>query len=1486
MTYKSDEQNQEKTKDSKNFFVVGIGASAGGLRALEEFFENMPADSGAAFVVIQHLSPDFKSLMKELLERYTKMKVYRVEDGMDVEPNCVYLIPPGINLVIQERKLYFQQQDRNRPKPNFPIDVFLQSLAEDVSDRAVGIILSGSGSDGSEGLRLLNENGGIAMSQDPETAEFDGMPSSAISTRLVDKIGSPQELASVLYNYLKSPADIQKISGNITCFIDTSKLQQITTIINRHNNINFSHYKASTLSRRIHRRCLITECNSIDDYVLRLQEDAQELEILCNDLLIGVTKFFRDAKPWQFIENNIIPALVEQTQDGGEIRCWVSACATGEEAYSLAILIDEAISDLQKQIKVKIFATDIDKNALEKAAAGIYPENIAKDITQERLERYFIPGIQSYEVVRKLREMLIFAPQDLTKDAGFTRMHFISCRNVLIYMQPQLQKQVLRSLHFSLTTKGYLFLGESEIVGDFESEFLQVESKIKIFQKQRDILLPLSFQGFENYSKRSLQPLKSKHNSKTRDLPILEETLNSVLTDNNSTCLIVNKDNQVLHVFGNTADVLEIRYGRVTQDIVKLVVPALELPLNTALHRAKREKRSVIYTGINLDKEDKTILVSLKVSYHQSSKVLSGDFYRVEIKQEKNFVEEESNTHYFEADAEASRRIVELEYELQQTRENLQATIEELETTNEEQQATNEELIASNEELQSTNEELHSVNEELHTVNVQYQSKIHELTELNSDVENLLRTTDIGVVFLDRKLKIRKFTPAATAAINLVEADIDRPLQHLSHNMDCENFIALLEEVIENQKPLHQEVKLNKTDIKLLMRIFPYRQDDNSFDGLVITFVDISEIKKVQEQLHETYQALQQNEQQLQAILDNTASIIYVKDIQGRYVLINQQYLTLTNSLESEILGKTDYELFPLDIADALRKNDNQVIATGTPLEFEETVPFQKNLFTYLSIKAPLFDLDGVAYGICGISSDISNLLQANAKLEQQSQELIDAKQTAEAANHAKSEFLARMTHELRTPLNAILGFTQILHRQRNLQTQQKQYLDTILRSGHHLLALINDILDISKIEAGMAELHITSFDLYRLLDGIESMLYLKAKSKQLQLIFELAPEIPQYIQTDENKLRQVLINILGNAIKFTNSGKVELKSTVLARQEEKTIQQTNQTPAQEQNTENSLLCASTLSLHFQITDSGKGIATEELNYIFDAFVQSNPTYQAEDGTGLGLAICKRFVQLMGGDIQIHSTVGKGTTVEFDIIAAVADNWQVNQALPKGRVINLAPNQAEFTILVVEDNWDNRQLLIQILTPIGFKLLEANNGQEAIELWEEHHPNLILMDMRMPVMDGYQATKLIRDKETNTQHHIPIIALTATAFNENRELILMIGCDDFIPKPLQEEVLLERIARHTGAKYIYELDRDLCASAQHIDLNELTPQALQVMPEEWCREVNTAALNCNQNSVLQLIREIPPQYSSLQTQLNNLANNYQFDLISKLSEPF
>jgi len=988
----SDRKLEQKTPQENNFFVVGIGASAGGLRALESFFENMPTDSGAAFVVIQHLSPDFKSLMKELLERRTRMEIYRVTDGMVLAANSIYLIPPGKNLIVEHNQLrLWEQEERNKHGLNFPIDIFLESLAKSYADRAIGIILSGTGSDGTHGLRAINEAGGFAMVQDPLSAEFDGMPRTAIATGVVDQILSPQALAQVVNQLVQSPLDKDNLSKSESALLDSFKLQKVAGILAKYEQVDFSHYKVSTLSRRIHRRCLISGCNNLEDYVRLLELSHEERITLRHDLLISVTQFFRDRQAWDFLEKQTIPQLIEKANPGEELRFWVTACATGQEAYSLAILLDEAVEKSEKQLKIKIFATDLDKEALEKATQGIYPETIANEMSAEKLTRYFVKKDQSYQVIRRIREKLLFAPHDLTKDAGFTRMNLISCRNVLIYMQPDLQKQVLRNLHFSLGSKGVLFLGEAETVGEFQEEFKPLNQKHKIYQKRRDIRLPLPIRGLEKITQRIVPLPKTPEIEESRFEPMLDEAFSSFLAEQKATCFLVDRHNQLFHLFNNSLDVVKFGTGRTTQDITKLVIPSLQLPLTTALHRAKRERRPVAYTGIELSQSENKQSGKLKVTYHESNK-LAGDFCMVVVQEEDR--PQVADGERFEADTEASQRIMELEYELQQTKENLQAVIEELETTNEEQQATNEELIASNEELQSTNEELHSVNEELYTVNSEYQSKIEELTELNNDIDNLLRSTDIGVVFLDRQLKIRKFTPAATTAINLVAADIGRPLGHITHNLDCADLIEQLEKVLATQKSWEQEVQLGKTEECLLMRVNPYLQEDRRLDGVVLTFIDLNEIKKVQQQLQETYQALetserqlrninedleqrvsdralalQQSEQRLRAILNNTTSVVCLKNLDGEYILANPQFLALLNLSENEVIGKSDYQLFPEEIAAALETNDQQTLKQQKSLQFEETLPLAKGIRTYLSIKTPLYDSDNKPYAVCSISA-------------------------------------------------------------------------------------------------------------------------------------------------------------------------------------------------------------------------------------------------------------------------------------------------------------------------------------------------------------------------------------------------------------------------------------------------------------------------------------------------------------------------------------
>ncbi|MBF2065043.1 MAG: response regulator [Calothrix sp. C42_A2020_038] len=1336
-------------------FVVGIGASAGGLRALEEFLENMPIDSGAAFVVIQHLSPDFKSLMKELLERRTRMAIYRVTEGMLLEANSIYLIPPGKNLVVKNGHLHLlEQEERNRHGLNFPIDIFLESLAKDCAERAVGIILSGTGSDGSNGLRAINEAGGFAMAQDPATAEFDGMPRTAIATGVVDQVLSAPALAQVVYQLVRSPIEIQSVNKSQLQQFDLYKLQRVASILAKHEQIDFSHYKTSTLSRRIHRRCLISGSNNLEEYIRLLEISPEERLTLRHDLLISVTQFFRDPEAWKYLENNVIPSLIEQAKPGEEVRFWVTACATGEEAYSLAILLEEAMEKMDKQVRVKIFATDIDKEALEKATIGVYPETIVNDITPERLQRYFIRREQSYQVIRKLRERLLFAPHDMTKDAGFTRMNMITCRNVLIYMQPELQQQVLRNLHFSLLPQGVLFLGEAETLGNIEDEFKALSKKSKIYQKRREVRLPQPAKGVEKIHRKFLSQSKPKDANEVRLEPMLNEAFSIFLSEQNATCLLVDRDYNLFHIFNHSIEVLKFSTGRTSTEVSKLVVPSLQLALSTALHRAQRERRLVAYGGIKLGEEDSRI-VNLKVTYHETNK-LAGDFFMVII-QEDTKPQPTTDTEHFEVDTEASRRIMELEYELQQTRENLQAVIEELETTNEEQQATNEELIASNEELQSTNEELHSVNEELYTVNAEFQSKIEELTELNNDIDNLLRSTDIGVVFLDRELKIRKFTPAATVAINLVEADIGRPLGHITHNLDCSDLLVLLQQVIDSKQPLEKEVKIIKNCFSLLMRINPYLQEDGRLDGVVLTFVDIDEIKQFQQRLQQAEIALRQ---------------------------VNEE-------LEKRVAERTA--------------------------------------------------------------------------------ELAQAKDSAEAANRAKSAFIAHISHELRTPLNAILGFTQILQRDPNLNNhEQRQELEIIHQSGLHLLTLINDILYLAKIEAGKLELEFHDFNFLAFLDNLIAMVRLRAQQKGLDFNYQSLSLLPAVVRCDETRLRQVLLNLLSNAIKFTNVGSVSFK--------------VGYTEAFEESQQISNPKMRNTKIRFQIIDTGIGIPNDKLTDIFLPFQQLKQNNSSQEGTGLGLTISQSIVKQLGADIQISSSLGQGSTFWFDLdLPEIANYNLIQQPVNELQIIGYQGTKRK--ILVVDDKSDNRTFVVNFLQILGFDISQASNGEEAIQLALEKQPDLIFLDWVMPKVAGLEVTQRLR-QEPSCENLI-IIATSASTLPQEQSNCIQAGCNAFLPKPIRFEQLLSTLQTHLNLEWLYQEESPHNSITEHTT-TYLSPSIIAPDTQTLTRFYELALIGDIRGILEQAsdLEQLDAQFAPFLQELRKLAENLQVNQLQHFIHQF
>ncbi len=995
-----------------SFFVVGIGASAGGLRALEDFFAHMPQDSGAAFVVIQHLSPDYKSLMKELLGRCTHMNIHRVEEGMTLAPNSIYLIPPGQNLVVSENQLHLTKQKRLKGRhPNFPIDLFFESLAEDCCEHTIAVVLSGTGSDGSRGIQAIHEAGGIVLAQDLATAEFDGMPQSALATGVVDSSLPPGELAQLVYQLVCNPG-VRQSFQQADPFISIQKiqLQKILQLLAMHGSIDFSQYKTSTLSRRIQRRCLIAGVQDLDRYLALLETSAPERQTLQDDLLISVTQFFRDGPAWQFLETEILPPLVEAMSAEHPLRIWVTACATGEEAYSMAILVNELATAQGKPVHAKIFATDIAGQCLQQAALGVFSDSIMHDVDERRLQRYFTRQTDTYEIIRSIREMIVFAPNNLLKDAGFSRMHLVSCRNVLIYMEPSLQQRVLRNLHFSLVVNGILFLGESESLGDLENEFIVRDRRLKIYEKSRHVRLTPSLHekplpSLVTANVAPLPNLASNASSNAGHDIRLQEAFRLAMTEQQGCCLIVDNQGRMIHAFGATSQILPPPSGPVSNEVIKMVAPSLQLPLSTALNRARKTKDLVHYSALDLHSEANseldTVKVNLRVLFHQGSRLVK-DFFVVLIQPQELTLAAVSDLSSEDLEQATLQHILELESELQQNRESLQATIEELETTNEEQQSINEEMIASNEELQSTNEELQSVNEELYTVNAEYQSKIQELTELNNDIDNLLRSTDIGVIFLDQELRVRKFTPAATQIFALVKTDEGRPLTHLADNLDLSNLPELLCEVLETHHSLEQEVKLSNSEQHLLMRIHPYRLDNQHVDGLVLTFVDITTI-------HQAQKALEENNLLLETVINSTLDPIFVKDLQGRYQLVNEAAAQLLGQTATDLIGVRDADIFPAAVAQRVTATDQEILVSGEVKTFEESIAITATeTRNFLTTKAVFRGSQGYSLGIVGFARNVTRLKQAQERLEDANRELQQEIEQRQAAILALQESEAR----------------------------------------------------------------------------------------------------------------------------------------------------------------------------------------------------------------------------------------------------------------------------------------------------------------------------------------------------------------------------------------------------------------------------------------------------------------------------------------------
>lgn len=835
------------SEDKIPSYYIGIGASAGGLEALDTFFTHMPPDSGLAFVVVQHLSPDHKSLMVELLSKRTSMTVKRAEEGMPIEANTVYLIPPKKELTIFHGKLLLNDFEQHH-MPNLPIDTFLRSLADDQAERSVGIILSGTGSDGVRGIRAIKEAGGMVLVQTEDSARFDGMPKAAINTGLVDIALAPEDMPAKLMSFINHTlTDDRRSKRDVVP--DEDSIARIFSMLRDQNKVDFTYYKPSTVMRRIQRRLTVNQLPNLQEYVEYLKTYPGELSTLYRELLIGVTSFFRDKDVYEALQENWLPDLVNRAESS-DLRFWVAGCSTGEEAYSLAILVQEVLRSEEKPVNVKIFATDIDRDAILTAGNGVYPESIAADLPSGLLSKYFVRRDGHYQVDRATREMVIFAQHNLIKDPPFTNIDFISCRNLLIYLQPVLQEKVIEHFAFSLKPGGVLVLGTSETMGEAGSDFETLNHKCKIF-RSRHKGRPTSFSSLQSLGAPQIAAHAGEFRPNGRsgaamraEERIQEKLLQKMAAEFSALAAVVNEELELVHLAGEAEGYFRPPAGKQVNDITKMAMRELSIPLATSLQRVFSSGEPVKYSNIRLDLHGRQKVIELSI-HPLSSSPGQLDLAAIFINDQKTDEEcDDCEVVRFDINQEAEQRIKDLEQELQFKSENLQATVEELETSNEELQATNEELLASNEELQSTNEELQSVNEELHTVNAEYQSKILELTEMTNDLDNLMAATHIATLFVDDNLEIRKYTPEAKRVFRLVKNDIGRPFTHISHALQVDPY-SIAEKVLSSGESWQDEVRTTEGDW-FFMRVLPYRIDSSESSGLVMTLVDISRLKQAE----------------------------------------------------------------------------------------------------------------------------------------------------------------------------------------------------------------------------------------------------------------------------------------------------------------------------------------------------------------------------------------------------------------------------------------------------------------------------------------------------------------------------------------------------------------------------------------------------------------------------------------------------------------
>lgn len=1179
---------------SNNFRLIGIGASAGGVKAIQEFFVNIADATAHSFVVIQHFPSNHQNRMGSILKKHSNLPVIIVEEAVTIKKGHIYLMSPLMNLIAEDGILKPQAKNPNNLL-NLPIDVFFTTLSQEYKEDAIGIILSGTGSDGMKGIRKIKEKGGLVVLQDPMEAEFNSMPMNAIRTDLVDSVLPINRMSEGIFDFIAKSTLFMPNAEGVQDYI-----QRILTHIKNVKEVDFIDYKLPTILRFVDRRMILAKIDSLKSYFEYIINTPEETNILFKGFLINVTGFFRDPQVWEELKSKHLVELIKSKAASDEVlKVWTVGCSTGEEIYTLAIVIHEIMSEHNIHCEVKMFGTDLSRDPIEFAKRGIYTASLVSDMPQEYLDRYFVLEEGNFRIRSFIRNKIVFAEHNIIRDFPFHKIDIISCRNLIIYFNVKLQEEVISIFNNAINLNGILILGSSETINKKTSLFAALDPGLRIYKNLKKGK-PIYLLNKLSYRSHHLRPKIIKETTPSEDFK--KRITELFVAELNVVSLLIDNNFQILSSMGKAKDILIFPDEGFTSYLTQMLPKNISLLITSSLRNLNQSNniiryQNIIYQGNNISYYDIILqyvpnIFEIDIKTYMIVFIPSRKVYKTSESSEQKKLEEVPIS-----------RLEELEDELSLTKKNLEYFVKDLELNNEELQTANEELLATNEQLKSSNEELQSVNEELHTMNSEFQQKLIEIENMNSDMDNLLRSTDIGTIFLDKDMLIRKFTPAAKEQFNLTINDLGRPLSHFTSNFATPDYHKTLERILATTalgtESDQKEIKTNNGKI-YLQRINPFINSAGDVLGTVISYVDISPIKKLEAHLKETAE-------KLNIVLKYAKSTITMLDLAGTVLYVNR---VLSSIDKEKYINSSIYDFTSNEISNTLKENIEVVKKTKEHMVFQYviTTPNGEKLHYYNTL-SPIISDENVT-GIVILTTDVSEIKSIQITLEQNNKEL-------ERKNKELEEFAYIASHDLREPIRTILGFTEVIQRELKHSDNKKinQGLSYISDSVIRMQGLVNGLLEYSRIGQEKKNDYI---DLNELVNFILEDLQQSVEDTKAMIEVSPLPTVSGYPLA----LRMVFQNLITNAIKFSQQDAKPIIKIGVEEQKGAWL--------------------------FHITDNGIGIPEKFYEKIFLIFQRLNHS-EYKKGSGIGLSLCKKYIELHKGDIWLKSEINKGTTFYFTL---------------------------------------------------------------------------------------------------------------------------------------------------------------------------------------------------------------------------------------------